>query len=109
MLAHRVDVGDLRTIGPLGGVLHSRETISGAAGEDLLCSGRVAKAAKDDIGDRHAHASVGPSGSVGTEHEAVPEFDPQIPRSSRQTGARGGGEVDSWSVLLVLDGGESGD
>jgi hypothetical protein len=33
-------LGDLQTIGPPGIVLHSWESISRGAGEDLLCSGR---------------------------------------------------------------------
>jgi hypothetical protein len=41
VLAHPSMLGDLQTIGPLGVVLHSWESISRDAGEDLLCNGRL--------------------------------------------------------------------
>jgi hypothetical protein len=40
-------LGDLQKIGPLGVVLHSWESISRGAGEDLLCNGRRGAAVAD--------------------------------------------------------------
>ena len=46
------------------------------------------RAIKDDFGDRHTDASVGVSGSLATEHDAVPEFGPQAPQSPSLARAR---------------------
>jgi hypothetical protein len=58
-----VMLGDLHTIGPPGGVLHSWESISRGVGEDLLCNGTIRGSAGPDyriLGMRKLASSVQP-------------------------------------------------